>query len=100
LKKLAVKRIIWDKDWAKTDKQTKRYELYQGDEMHFFTGTVESIREVTEEHEDFWHGEKFMEVNEVIDFIENELKSLENNGNIEQRKIQFKLLRELTQNEK
>ena len=95
LKKLAVERIIWDKDWPKTEKQKRRYASFKGDEMHFFTGDVESIKATKESCEDFWRGKKFMDPNEVVEFIENEIKSAENDEKINQRKIQLRLLKEL-----
>jgi len=69
IKEIGAIKIVWGTDWAKTDKQKKRYEQFQGDEMHFFTGSATS-QESDMKEEDAWSGEKFMEVQEVIDFIE------------------------------
>ena len=69
LKKIGTLRIIWGEDWVKTEKQKNRYGEFQGDEMHFFTGNVNETGKESDE-EDFWQGEKFMEIQEVIDFIE------------------------------
>jgi len=58
----------WPEDWAKTEKQKKRYEQYRGDEIHFFSGMIDSFTETFDE-EDSWQGNKLMPVSEAIEFI-------------------------------
>ncbi len=92
LKPLKDIKIIWGEDWAKTEKQKKRYLEFQGDDMHFFTGEIEIIgNNLTEE--DSWKEDKFMDINEVIkvisSFIEVDLSTRE------YRKTQIKLLEAL-----
>ncbi len=69
LSEMGILKIVWGIDWAKTDKQKARFGKFQGDEMHFFTGKVTGEHEITEE-EDFWQGERFMNIKEVINKIE------------------------------
>lgn len=76
LKTLGKLKIIWDKDWAKTDKQKQRYEQYQGDEMHFFFGRIKEFKQQKEVHEDAWKGEKVMSLKRAIEILEaNQEKS-------------------------
>lgn len=69
LKVLGKLKIIWDKHWAKTEKQKKRYEQYQGDEMYFFFGRIKEFKQ-QEDHEDTWQGEKLMPVQKAIGMLE------------------------------
>jgi 8-oxo-dGTP pyrophosphatase MutT (NUDIX family) len=69
LKTLGVLKIMWGSDWVKTDKQKERYNKFLGDEMHFLKGEI-SENTGNSKEEDFWEGEKFMDINEVINFIE------------------------------
>lgn len=71
LKKVKMIRFIWEKNWAKNEKQKQRYNHFQGEEMHFFQGEIETIKEPSKKDEDYWEGEKLMEINAAIDFIEN-----------------------------
>src|SRR3989344_4742374 len=70
LKKLGVLKIIWKPNWIKTKKQKERYKKFQGDEMHFFKGITgkKSLNNINQE--DVWKGKKFMEIQDVINFIE------------------------------
>lgn len=63
-------KIIWDEQWAKTDKQKKRYEHYQGDEMYFFFGRIKEFKQ-SESHEDIWQGEKLIPLEKAIKIIES-----------------------------
>ena len=63
-------KIIWDEQWAKTDKQKKRYEQYQGDEMYFFFGRINEFRQ-QEKQEDAWQGEKLLPLEKAIKIIES-----------------------------
>jgi len=49
-------KIVWGKNWAKTDKRKKRYEHYQGDKMYSFFGTIKEFKQ-QQNHEDTWQGE-------------------------------------------
>jgi len=75
LKEVGVLRIIWGKDWAKTEKQKRRYNKYRGDEMHFFFGKIKKLEQPKGDPEnpnddDIWKGERLMSVKEVIKMIE------------------------------
>jgi 8-oxo-dGTP pyrophosphatase MutT (NUDIX family) len=70
LEKLGVVRTVWDKNWAKTEKQKLRYEQYQGDEMHFFKGDIIKFVDNSKE-EDSWNKISFMTIEEAINFIKN-----------------------------
>lgn len=70
LVKIGSLKILWGPNWAKTDKQKIRYNKFRGDEMHFFVGRVLGEEEISEE-EDAWNGEKFMEIEKVVEVIES-----------------------------
>lgn len=74
LKEVGSEKFIWGKDWAQTPKQKKRYEIYQGDEMHFFIGKVIGFKESSLE-EDTWGSQKFMNLDEVIKLIKGRLEN-------------------------
>lgn len=63
--------FVWGENWAKTEKQKKRYEQYKGDDMQFFVGEITGFDEPEEKEEDFWSGEKLMDIREAIDIIES-----------------------------
>lgn len=70
LKSLGTLRFVWDENWAKTDKQKKRYSQFQGEEMHFFTGRVIDFRKPTGDgNEAGWCGRRTMPVLEALEFI-------------------------------
>jgi len=76
LKKLGVLRIIWGKNWAKIEKQKKRYEKYKGDEMYFFVGKIKRLEKPKGDPEnpnedDIWKGERLMSINQAIKIIES-----------------------------
>ncbi len=85
--------ISWGENWAKTEKQKKRYEIYQGDEMHFFFGEIVDSEIADIDEEDKWDGEKFMDIQEVIDFIDS-TKPFEEDVK-KYREVQIKFLNEL-----
>ena len=85
-------KIIWGEDWAKTEKQKKRYLEFQGDDMHFFSGVVKEIT-TNESEEDSWNKNKFMELNKVIQKIESKISSEESTKKY--RKKQIKFLKEI-----
>ncbi len=75
LKELGILNILWGPDWAKTEKQKKRYQKYKGDEMHFFLGKIKSIGQPSGDPEnpgedDSWGEDKLMPVQKAIDLIE------------------------------
>jgi len=69
LKKIGLLKIYWRPDWAKTEKQKARYDSFKGDEMHFFRGEINNEKFNSNE-EDSWKGEIFMDLEQVINFIE------------------------------
>ena len=93
MSKLGVLRIIWGPDWAKTEKQQKRYEQFQGDEMHFFTGTVVRSSRLITDAEDAWQGKIFMEIQDGINVIE---KSKPFDESVEEyREMQLRFLKKI-----
>ena len=94
-------KFIWGADWAKTVKQKKRYEQFQGDEMFFFSGVIKEFDEsegIEEAEEDAWNGEKLMTITEAIEFIENSRPFDEDVK--EYREAQLKFLNDLLKNRK
>jgi len=85
-------KIIWEKDWAKTEKQKKRFTQFQGDKMHFFSGAIAEIKENNKE-EDYWEGDKLIPINDVIKIIESNKDADESTRKY--RKMQLKFLKEL-----
>ncbi len=72
LKKLGNMNLIWGPQWAKTEKQKKRYEHYQGDDMTFFSGVVKEFQN-TEVKEDTWGENKFIPLEKVIQILRLQL---------------------------
>ena len=68
---LGVLKVCWEPTWAKTEKQRQRYQQYQGDEMHFFTGTIVHF-DVLQSEEDSWQGQQLMPLQEAITFFERQ----------------------------
>ena len=66
-------KMVWGSDWAKTEKQKKRYEQFQGDHMHFFSGVVEKFSQDELKEEDSWDGNKFIKIEEAIQAIKLQL---------------------------
>ena len=91
-------KIIWGPNWAKTEKQKSRYTAFQGDEMHFFIGNIERFEEPEIKKEDFWSGNKLMNVSDVIKKIEEKASFDEDIR--EYREAQLKFLKEIVKNEK
>lgn len=93
LKQVGELKFIWGENWAKTEKQKKRFENFQGEDMRFFTGEIEKFGEPEEKEEDFWEGEKLIPIDEVISKIkegepfDDEIKDY--------RLLQIKILRRL-----
>ncbi len=71
LRKIGELKFIWGENWAKTDKQKKRYEKYKGEDMYFFFGEIESFSENENKQEDFWDGEKTIPIKKAIEIIES-----------------------------
>lgn len=97
LKQIGFLNFVWDKEWAKTEKQKKRYEDFQGEEMYFFLGNIESLSKPSgDQFESGWSGDILMEIDEVIKKIKEYgwTKDLE-----EYRNFQIKTLENL-KNEK
>ncbi len=88
LEALGKLKIIWDNNWAKTDKQKRRYEHYQGDEMYFFFGRIKEFRQ-QDNHEDAWQGEKLMSLEKAIEILES------SRNKSEYRKKQLQYLQEI-----
>ena len=84
-------KLVWDKNWAKTEKQKERYERYQGDEMFFFKGQIQGFHSNDAEHEDIWRGEKLMDLSIVIE----KLKEKHREEPKEYTKIQISILEDL-----
>ena len=72
LHEIGVIKIVWQKDWITSEKQRARFEKYQGDEMHFFEGTIEGFNENADPEEDSWNGPKIMTTGEVVGILEKE----------------------------
>ncbi|HLC55923.1 MAG TPA: NUDIX hydrolase [Candidatus Nanoarchaeia archaeon] len=96
--KLGTIKIIWGPNWAKTEKQKSRYTAFQGDEMHFFIGNIERFEEPEIKKEDFWSGNKLMNVSDVIKKIEEKASFDEDIR--EYREAQLKFLKRIIKDEK
>ncbi len=93
VKKVGTLKIKWSPQWAKTEKQRMRYEKFQGDEMHFFTGIIKEFKTNGSSEEDFWEGSKLLSLKEVIKQMKTK-KKIEGDEK-EYRKMQFRLLKEI-----
>ena len=72
MKKIGVLHFIWDKEWAKTEKQKQRYNHFKGEEMHFFAGKVKNlVSPKGDSHEDGWKGEITIPIAKAIKLIES-----------------------------
>lgn len=72
LEKIETLHFFWSPDWAKTEKQKKRYKSFKGEEMHFFIGVVKKLVDPpgdTETEEPGWAGERTMTVKQAIEII-------------------------------
>ena len=78
LKDLETVQFIWDENWARSEKQKRRYKEYKGEEMHFFSGKIKEFTKNEEQHEDYWEGEKLMPISKAIKIIEKEKPFPEN----------------------
>ena len=70
LEKIGELKFIWGENWAKTEKQKKRYQKFRGEDMHFFFGVIKGFAKVDENTEDFWTGEKLLPLREAVRIIE------------------------------
>jgi 8-oxo-dGTP pyrophosphatase MutT (NUDIX family) len=73
LKEVGIIKTIWPLDWAKNEKQKKRFEQYKGDEMHFFIGKVKELTEPRgDAEEEGWDvNERLMPIKKAIKIIES-----------------------------
>lgn len=72
LEEINVIHFIWGEDWARTEKQKKRYELFKGEEMYFFIGKVSKLeRPQGDGNESGWNGKQTMKINEAIAMLES-----------------------------
>ncbi len=73
LKEVASIKTIWPEDWAKNEKQAKRFQKYQGDDMHFFIGKVKKLVEpIGDFEEEGWELDKrLIPITEVMEILEN-----------------------------
>ncbi|MBT3814443.1 NUDIX hydrolase [Candidatus Woesearchaeota archaeon] len=78
IKDLETVQFIWDENWARSEKQKRRYKEYKGEEMHFFSGKIKEFTKNEEQHEDYWEGEKLMPISKAIKIIEKEKPFPEN----------------------
>ena len=94
IKKVGQMNFIWDKDWAKSEKQKKRYEEFRGEEMYFFTGKVKEIITASgDSMENGWENEVLMDVMDIINSIKKEPYSEDMK---EYREFQLKMMEELS----
>lgn len=97
IKEIGTLKFIWDKDWAKTEKQKERYKKFKGEEMHFFIGKVKELvapKGDSKNKEQGWQGKRTISIKEAIDIINS---SAPHNKDIkEYRKFQLKTLKSLT----
>ncbi|MEN7982300.1 MAG: hypothetical protein ABFQ65_02545 [Nanoarchaeota archaeon] len=86
--------FVWGFNWAKSEKQKRRYKEFQGEEMHFFIGRVkELICPKGDSCEAGWENNVEMQIKEVIEIIKKEYPFDEDIK--EYREFQLKMLREL-----
>ena len=71
LKKIGELKFIWGVDWAKTEKQKKRYLQYKGEDMYFFVGKIEKFIDPVKIEEDSWLGEKLISIKKAIEMFES-----------------------------
>ena len=72
LQKIGELKFVWGPNWAKTEKQKKRYKEFQGEDMIFFTGEIDEFVNVKNSNEDSWNGEKLIKISDAVKFIESE----------------------------
>lgn len=68
--------IDWDKNWAKSEKQKKRYKIYRGEEMYFFVGKVTNISEPEgdlKNDDPAWQANPLMQIEDVLENIKKEI---------------------------
>jgi len=97
LRKVGQLNFVWGENWAKTEKQKKRYKQYRGDEMHFFIGKVkELVCPKGDSCEAGWKNEVEMKIKEAINLIEKE-KPFDKNLK-EYYEFQLKILKKFNKN--
>ncbi|MCD4759903.1 NUDIX hydrolase [archaeon] len=72
LKEKEVLHSLWDKEWAKTKKQKRRYEKFKGEELYFFVGVVNELVNPPgdpKSGEAGWDGKRTMTVDKAIEII-------------------------------
>ncbi len=93
IESLGSLKFIWDENWAKTEKQKKRYLEFQGEEMFFFKGKIKEFTKPSgDAYEEGWKEEPRMGIIEVIEKIKEYgwTKDME-----KYRKLQLNFLEEL-----
>lgn len=94
LTRVKVLHFLWGPDWAKTEKQKKRYEQFKGEEMYFFKGHVkELIAPKGDGTESGWTGKRTMKIRDAIESIENSRPFSKEMR--EYRELQLSILRSL-----
>mgnify|MGYP006291177025 CR=1 FL=1 len=99
LKEIEKLSFIWDNNWAKTEKQKKRYAKFKGEEMHFFLGKVKKLVSPPGDPitgESGWNGERKMSIDNAIEIISNEKPFSKDMAPY--REIQLKILNSLKEN--
>ena len=92
LRKIRNLRFVWGPNWAKTDKQKRRYLQFQGEDMHFFIGEIDRFIEIDRKEEDFWKGDKLIKISDAINIIKS---GPFDEYNVEYRKFQLDSLKNL-----
>jgi 8-oxo-dGTP pyrophosphatase MutT (NUDIX family) len=94
LKKVGQLNFVWGPNWAKTEKQKKRFKEFQGEEIHFFVGKVKKlVCPKGDSCEAGWQDKIKMEIQDIINFLENQKPFDEDIK--EYREFQLKMLNEL-----
>jgi 8-oxo-dGTP pyrophosphatase MutT (NUDIX family) len=94
LKKVGQLNFVLGPNWAKTEKQKKRFKEFQGEEIHFFVGKVKKlVCPKGDSCEAGWQDKIEMEIQDIINFLENQKPFDEDIK--EYREFQLKMLNEL-----
>ncbi|MBS3073614.1 NUDIX hydrolase [Candidatus Pacearchaeota archaeon] len=74
LKLIKIMHFIWHDNWAKTEKQKKRYNEFKGEEMYFYAGRVKELIDApgdSENNDPGWpNDERLILIGEAIKLIE------------------------------
>ena len=96
LEKIEQFNFVWGENWVKNDKQKKRYEEFQGEEMHFYKGKIKDLVEPNGDGvEKGWNGEVLMEISDAIEAIKGH--NLNGEGVGEYQNFQLKILEALNE---